>query len=527
MINNELDLTHQNFKNGDFARHIVRALRDGEKKRFLTFLDLNDTQVEFSFNEFAISIEIVSNYILTHFRDYKSFYVLSQNFPTTLVWIIGLILNGKEICLLNPNESESEIQTKASTDANSVILSEKSLMHIFPDSNEITIPQCNVIKTLEEIIEATEYSPHQFLRVFTSGSTSRSKKVLQTEKGALFNVLDLCEFHNLKPQDIILTSMPIFHVNALYFSFFCSLLSGCELILLRSFNYKLLKKALRLRSVSIISAFPELIRVILQRSNELKELLTVDFKYIVSAASYLPKELYLRWNTEMPGRLIQGYGLSEAINFSLLMPPNLDRMNYERLMSSFEVPSVGVPLRRNRVEILRADFSPCHENEKGQIFISGDYLMSGYESQDPSLCFVDKKLPTGDLGFYTTLENGEKYFFISGRIKDIVKINGESVSLIVVEEKFADLRATVKDLIAVALLNRDGLETFGLVCSFTSEKSFKDFVTPIHPLGLRPGFIFLTTNNLRTASGKPRRGHFSQIAQSVLIKNNYAFLTQF
>lgn len=511
------------FSPGDLSREIVQSIRTGANKRFLTFID-NTTVQELSFADFGSQLEQASSFIERNWKTNHSFYILSQNSVQMLVWIVSLVLNSKSICILNPTDTDSETKEKLPKDHRAILLTEKKFSEVQVQQYDISVPEIQSPKKLEEVLSNISYQDEQFISVYTSGSTSAGKKVLQTEKGALFNIKDLIQFHRLTSYDIILTSMPVFHVNALYFSFFCSLLNSSEIVLLKGFSYQSYFTALRTRQVTIISAFPELIRILLLKSTELKELLPQTFKYIVSAASYLPKELFLNWNSQMPGRLIQGYGLSEAINFSILMDPFTNPEQYLDMMTSHQTPCIGKALPGNEVNILRDDLTSCAPHEVGQIFISGTYLMKAYEGLDPRTTFIQGKLATGDLGYYIEDMNKEKYFFIIGRIKDILKINGESVSFSSIEQSYGELRKQCIDFIAVQLFDQNGFEKLGLVIQVELAENQSENILKNSKSKFHPAFLFFTTLQLRTASGKPKRGYFSKISQNKLKGNNYEFL---
>lgn len=511
------------FYPGDLSREIVQSIRAGGNKRFLTFIDNTNVQ-ELSFADFGTQIEQASSFIERNWKTKQSFYILSQNSVQILVWIVSLVLNAKKICILNPTDTDNETKEKLRNDPLAILISERFIPEVQEQQFGINTPEVQSSKKLEEILSNTNYQEEQFISIYTSGSTSSGKKVLQTEKGALYNIKDLIRFHRLTSHDIILTSMPVFHVNALYFSFFCSLLNTSELVLLKGFNYQSYFTALKTRQVTIISAFPELIRILLLKSTELKRLLPQTFKYIVSAASYLPKELFLSWNSQMPGRLIQGYGLSEAINFSILMDPFTNQEQYLDLMTSHPTPCIGKALPGNDVNILKDDLTSCAPHEIGQIFISGTYLMNAYEGLDPSTTFIQGKLATGDLGYYIEDGNNQKYFFIVGRLKDILKINGESVSFASIEQSYSELRDQCIDFMAVQLFDQNGFEKLGLVIQVESFQNQSENILKTSKSKFHPSFLLFTTMQLRTASGKPKRGHFSKISQDKIAGNNYEFL---
>jgi acyl-[acyl-carrier-protein]-phospholipid O-acyltransferase/long-chain-fatty-acid--[acyl-carrier-protein] ligase len=79
----------------------------------------------------------------------------------------------------------------------------------------------------------------------------------------------------------------------------------------------------------------------------------------------------------------------------------------------------------------------CKTGEVGKILVKGDLVMKGYYD-DPELTaesLVDGWYNTGDMGYF----DEDKYLWHAGRFKRFVKVGGEMVSLVKVEntlEKF-------------------------------------------------------------------------------------------
>jgi len=110
--------------------------------------------------------------------------------------------------------------------------------------------------------------------------------------------------------------------------------------------------------------------------------------------------------------VIQGYGLSEAVNFSCLMPTNLNAEEYSHWMMDFPWPSIGTALRGNTVLVLNQSGEPTGEGEIGEIAIQGKTLMRGYRANHSNnempadndgfeQSFLGNLLRTGDLGFFS------------------------------------------------------------------------------------------------------------------------------
>ena len=76
--------------------------------------------------------------------------------------------------------------------------------------------------------------------LFTSGTTGKSKGAMITHNNLLSNALALRDIWGFTSEDILLHSLPIFHVHGLFVALNTALLSVSKIILLEKFNICLL-----------------------------------------------------------------------------------------------------------------------------------------------------------------------------------------------------------------------------------------------------------------------------------------------
>jgi len=125
---------------------------------------------------------------------------------------------------------------------------------------------------------------------------------------------------------------------------------------------------------------------------------------------------------------------------------------------------------------------------------------------------VGEELATGDLGYFRNID-GQTYYFISGRKRDVIKRYAETVSLRDVDDLFRSFFDS-GDCIAVGFANDLAGEELGLVLRdppAAFESKLQDFITRQIPAMFRPRVIVCTPRDLRTPSGKPRRWQFQNL----------------
>jgi long-chain acyl-CoA synthetase len=166
-------------------------------------------------------------------------------------------------------------------------------------------------------------------------------------------------------------------------------------------------------------------------------------RYFVTAAAPLRKNVLSGFTGATGVTVRQGYGLSECVNFATTVPGDIADTTYEEAMFGEKIPSIGTPLEGCDVFVraLRGG-GRAPPGEEGEIVVTGETLMSGYWRNEPATrnAIVDGGLRTGDLGFYKVLD-GRRFFFITGRIKEIIIRHGEKISPVAVEADLQELHA--------------------------------------------------------------------------------------
>jgi long-chain acyl-CoA synthetase len=274
--------------------------------------------------------------------------------------------------------------------------------------------------------------------LFTSGTTAAPKGVCLSHYNLLVNAEGLRRAHNLAVNQNHLCILPLFHANAFGFSMIGSIYSGCHVVLCDEFPGGAIWRIIRDERVDILSAVPEIIRILGAR--RLTPSVGAALKYVVSAAAPLTRSTALKFIQNTNVRIRQGYGLSECTNFAATVPANIRDASLARLLSEWPVPSIGSAVFGAEVQIGRAAGGHAAEGEEGEVLVAGHSVMLRYwrSTGETQTAFRDGWLHSGDLGFYVEID-GARYFFITGRLKEIIVRYGEKVAPRAVEEEIRQL----------------------------------------------------------------------------------------
>lgn len=323
--------------------------------------------------------------------------------------------------------------------------------------------------------------------IYTSGTTGVPKGVCLGEENWKANAQSLIKHHKLSSDTILATSLPLFHCNAHGLGMYATLASRARLILFDGVTENFLN-ILNEEQVNILSLVPAILHRLCENSNNWKP--SPSLKYILTAAAPLTAELLNEATGKLGVRIIQGFGLSESTNFSCTMPINLTRKVYDSIMMPY--PSVGTALPGVEIRVGKDDAAEV----SNELYIRSKSNFLGYWG---SSIRPNEWVATGDIGCYKLYE-GIRYYYLNGRIKELINRAGEKFSPLEIER---EIRASGNTFEFAIIPIRDKVygEEVGMVCV---KKIGLEFLQKI-PKYRRPKKIYQLPELFQTATGKIQR----------------------
>lgn len=347
----------------------------------------------------------------------------------SVIAIIASLRAGVPCLLLSPDDPLPRLRAIVSEHQLAIILRSpfagkeaKGLAVVIPDSGSpVSSADCPAIGTIPATRPALLFG--------TSGSTAASKIVVQSHQAMASNAEAVRRHHHLDPGTVILGGLPIHHVNGVHFTLIATLYAGAQVVLPQQVLSSGYRNLFDNHEPDLASLVPPLLEALLIRSPNWRP--PASLRYFVSAAAPLTKSLVNRIVNAYGIRVIQGYGLSETTNFSTTVPVDASWRVYREVMLDSHIPSVGIALYGNDVEVLASDGTVLGERQQGEICMRGHNVMEGYAGRADltAEAFAGGWFHSGDLGYSATAQDGRRYFYITGRSKNIAKIRGETVSL--------------------------------------------------------------------------------------------------
>lgn len=352
------------------------------------------------------------------------------------------------------------------------------------------------------------------LILFTSGTTGAAKAVVQSHYNVAWHAHTVAAHHRIEPGVRLLCVLPLHHVNGLEFTIFSVLAGGGHTVLSRGFDGLRFWNIVREQEIHIASLVPNLLRLLAERPRP-RGSEALPLRYAVSAAAPLSTAIAARVWEQLGLRIVQGYGLSEATNFSCLMPRDPGEEAYRRCMIDGRRTAIGPALPGQQVEV-HDEHGPAEPGKEGEILIRGRCVMSGYLHNDAATAesFRGGWFHTGDLGFALPGEQGRPFIHVSGRLREIAKRSGAMVSLLELDETLMAIPG-VADAGSAAFANSWVDEEIAALVVKEPGSALDEATITAHcrrslPFAALPKSIEFVEEIPRTASGKIRRVEIAQ-----------------
>lgn len=350
------------------------------------------------------------------------------------------------------------------------------------------------------------------LIIYTSGTTGPPKGVILTMENLLVDADAISQWHGFGPGDGLMCVLPIHHVNGIVVTLVTPFYVGGKAVLNKKFKSGTFWSRVRDEHVVCVSVVPTLLEFLLESRADLSQHQLNGFRGLICGAGPLLKETATRFEDRFQIPIRHGYGLSETTCYSCFLPNDLSPEEHRHWLTHYEFPSIGVPLHHNEMAILDEHGHPVAEGEKGEICIRGKTICSGYLKRPDAneTAFRWGWFRSGDEGFFARDQLGRPFFFISGRIKELIIRGGINISPLEIDEVLRGHPA-VKFAMAVPFENRFyGEEIAGYVVPHDGDNppspaTILEFCQSHLPFAKCPKVIVFGDDVPYTATGKPKR----------------------
>lgn len=252
----------------------------------------------------------------------------------------------------------------------------------------------------------------------TSGTTGRSKLVTQTHRAYAMAGEGFPWWIGLTEEDRLMTSLPLFHLNAPAYSLLGSVVARASLALLPRFSASGFFDSARRYGATQFNAIGAMLEMLMRQPERPDD--ADNPVRLAYAGPTPPEERHLEFERRFGLELTSGYAMSET-TYGTVWPRG--KRPYGTL---------GVPRQHPRLGAV----NEARVKPDGELELRNPAVMKGYwrmPDETERVLAPDGWLSTGDL----VRENTDGTFTLIGRKKEVIRRRGENVSPREIEEALA------------------------------------------------------------------------------------------
>jgi long-chain acyl-CoA synthetase len=258
--------------------------------------------------------------------------------------------------------------------------------------------------------------------LYTSGTTGRPKGAMLTHRNLAANSWSVRKAFQIQPgEDVVLVVLPMFHAFAATVGMLTPLFSGCTLAPVPRFDPQLVADAIQARRATIFLGVPSMYNLLLRLPQTAVDKLA-SLRWCISGGAALPEAVMEQFETRFGKPIYEGDGPTECSPVTCVNP-----------IGGVRKPgSVGLPVPLVQMKVLDGGGRELPDGETGEICVKGPNVMKGYWGlpEETRAAFFGDWFRTGDAGY----RDGDGYFHLVDRLRDMLIVNGMNVYPRVVEE---------------------------------------------------------------------------------------------
>jgi len=343
--------------------------------------------------------------------------------------ILQILTDSKAKVLVSLDKLKSQVDNVRDQTGLELVINcslNESLTEIAPTSREEAVADKVSMKTLlsntvgfagQVVIESEK---DLALLQYTGGTTGAPKGAMLTHHNLVANAIQFANWLGLKTAaETHLAALPFFHIYGMTVALNVPIYTASGIVLIPDArDTDAILHAIDRYNPSIFCGVPAMYVALINRP-DIREHRLNSIRVCVSGASPLPIQVQKRFEELTGGRLVEGYGLTEASPVTHVNP--IDEPGKNR-SGSIGVPISDTDARIVDVETGSTDLPP---GKVGELVVRGPQIMLGYwnDPTESRLVLRNGWLYTGDIA---TMDS-DGYFRIVDRKKDIINVSGFKV----------------------------------------------------------------------------------------------------
>ncbi|MFN1835168.1 class I adenylate-forming enzyme family protein [Balneola sp. MJW-20] len=431
----------------NFVQLIKKGI--GQDKTYLIYIDSDDRRTEISYRNFYdYVLNTAKYYQFKGLRKGDKIATISHNHWHTVVQYFAAWFCGLVVVPINLGEDDQRIAyILQNAEVKLALVREdysdriQSIADNTAGIKDLKITVCTedssvFMKAGGNLYEADIQEETDALIVFTSGTTGNPKGVVLTQGNLLQDARAIQQWHYMDSGTRMMCVLPIHHVNGTVVTMITPFFMNGSTVLNQKFSPGKFFEIISEEKVHIVSVVPTLLQYLSSYYEDKKIPEFNSLRHIICGAGPLTVKVARTFEERFHVPIIHGYGLSETTCYSCFIPAEQDPDEHRMWMRDFGYPSIGIPVPANEMDIQDPDGNTLNEEERGEIVIRGLNVMKGYFNNRVAneKAFAHGWFRSGDEGFYKLDDEGNRYFFITGRLKELIIRGGVNLAPLEIDE---------------------------------------------------------------------------------------------
>lgn len=396
--------------------------------------------------------------------------LMLPNSPQFVIGFFGALRIGATVVNINPTYTPRELRHQLQDSGAATIVTlnpllprvqeiaaDTALRHIIVSTIYDTLPfpfSAMVRRTQEQEADWVEVTPTEQVRRFadlmdayppapplvavsgadvalfqyTGGTTGAPKAAMLTHANLMANTTQLVHWMpELKQaRERVMCAIPFFHVYGMTVGMCFAIAKAATMIVLPNPRpVEVVLEALHRERVTAFPGAPTMYIGIINHP-QIGDYDLRSIKACISGSASLPMEVQERFGELTGGRLVEGYGLTEAAPVTHCNP----------VFGLRKAGSIGIPLPDVEVQVLDMESDqplPIGSEREGELLLRGPQVMLGYWNRPDETAQTkseDGWLHTGDI----VRTDADGYFYVVDRKKDLIIASGYNIVPREVEE---------------------------------------------------------------------------------------------
>lgn len=254
--------------------------------------------------------------------------------------------------------------------------------------------------------------------LFSSGSEAEAKGVMLTHQNFMSNIKQVSDVLNMRHEDVILASLPLFHAFGLTATIWLPMIEGVPMVCHSDPTDALgIGKSAARFNATVMFGTSTFFRLY-TKSKKMHPLMFDSLRLAVSGAEKLSSDVRIAFKEKFNKNILEAYSVTECASVASVNLPDILETEGFSVQVGTKPGSVGLPLPGTAFKVVDPNsMKELETDEDGLILIGGPQIMKGYLKDEEKSSEVMAEINGGT--WYKTGDKGhldiDGYLFIVDR----------------------------------------------------------------------------------------------------------------